>query len=264
MTDHVLSDRGDRIAVDLLGDGPALVFVSGAGPHRAIDPGTTATAGLLAGLGVRTAVYDRPGRGESPADGTLDLDRDMAALRAVIEAVGAPAVLCGHSSGCAIALRAAVDGLPVLGVAMFEAPLATDAEDAAAWAAEFERLLDAGDVEAATVCFMRDMPPEWLAGVQASPIWPDIAAGARSQRADAQVLAWATAALRDGGLDKVPVPVLATYGTTTFDEMPVAADAVVAAVPDGRVTAVAGADHEWQPPAMAEVLRAFVAECTAR
>ena len=45
MTEFVTTSNGDRVAYDLYGSGPGLVFVAGAGPFRAIDPDTTADRG---------------------------------------------------------------------------------------------------------------------------------------------------------------------------------------------------------------------------
>ena len=261
MTEFTTSSRGDRVAYDLRGSGPALVFVAGAGPFRAIDPWTTETAERAAAAGITTLVFDRLGRGESPAAGVLDLDRELDALRAVIEVVGGSAVLCGHSSGCSISLKAADAGLPVTGLALWEAPLASPADPTREWAAEIERRIDAGELEAATEHYMRDMPPEWLATMKGSAQWPMIIAGIVSLRADAQSLAWAQTALEHGELTGIDVPVLATYGTVTFPEMPRAAAALVEAIPQAAQKAVPGADHAWQPEPMAAELVAFVRRC---
>jgi pimeloyl-ACP methyl ester carboxylesterase len=85
-----------------------------------------------------------------------------------------------------------------------------------------------------------------------------IAAGVVSTRADAQSLAWATAALRGGGLKEIGVPVLCTYGTETFPEMPEAAKLLTQAIPGAEEKAVAGKDHEWNADAMAAELLTFV------
>lgn len=257
MTDIATTSRCDRLAYDRYGDGPGLVFIAGAGPFRAIDPITTETARRAGELGVTAVVFDRLGRGESRAEGLLDLDRELDAIAAAIEVAGGRAVLCGHSSGCSLALRAASAGLPVTGLALWEAPVATDAGDTRAWSDEIERLIDAGDVEGAQRHYMKDMPPEWLAGAEASPDWPMIAAGVVSTRADAQSLAWATAELATGSLPGVTVPVLTMYGTETFDEMPIAARMIVAAVPDGVEKEMPGAMHSWDPEPMAAELAAF-------
>ncbi|MTD16832.1 alpha/beta fold hydrolase [Nakamurella sp. YIM 132087] len=262
MTEYVTTARGDRIGYDLRGSGPALVFVAGAGPFRAMDPWTTETAEKAAGLGLTTLVFDRTGRGDSPAGGRLDLDRELDTIRAVIDVAGGPAVLCGHSSGCSIVLRAAAAWLPVNGLALWEAPLAGSAADTASWSDGIESLIDAGDLEGATELYMRDMPPEWLAGAKASPEWGVIAASVVAKRADAQSLAWATAALEaamagEGALPALGIPVLSMYGTETFPEMPVAAARIAAAIPGTSVEEMPGAQHAWEPGPMADRLAAF-------
>ncbi|SEL25756.1 Alpha/beta hydrolase family protein [Blastococcus sp. DSM 46786] len=123
LTQHVTTSRGDTVGYDRRGEGPAVVFVAGAGPFRAIDPQTTETAELLAERGFTTVVHDRVGRGDSVPEGRVDLADELAAVRAMIDVAGGRATLCGHSSGCAIALRAAVEGLPVDRLVLFEAPL---------------------------------------------------------------------------------------------------------------------------------------------
>ena len=133
MTEFTTTATGDRVAYDLRGAGPALIFVAGAGPFRAIDPWTTETAERAAQQGITTLVFDRLGRGESPAEGRLDLDRELDAIQPLLNVVGGSAVLCGHSSGCSISLRAAAAGLPVEGLALWEAPLDGVAADTQAW-----------------------------------------------------------------------------------------------------------------------------------
>jgi pimeloyl-ACP methyl ester carboxylesterase len=265
MTEFTTTARGDRLAFDRYGEGPALVFIAGAGPFRAGDPITTETAELAAREGLTTLVFDRLGRGESEADGLLDLDRELAAIRAAIESAtgnaNTPAVLCGHSSGCSLAVAAAAAGLPVNGLALWEFPLTDDADDTAAWIAEFERLLDAGDLEAAQRQYMRDMPPEFLAQASGSPAWPAIVQAARSLRADGQSLVWATRALAQGDLARIRVPVLTMYGTETFPVMRTAASLVVGAMPQAVEKEVAGAWHSWEPAPMAAELAAFTLSC---
>lgn len=261
MTIHATTSRGDSVGYDLRGSGPALVFVAGAGPDRASDPWTTETAERAAAQGLTTVVFDRLGRGESPAGGRLDLDRELDAIATMIDVAGGPAVLCGHSSGCSLSLVAADRGLPVNGLALWEAPLTDPAEVTQAWADEVERLLGAGDHENAMRHYMKDMPPEWLAGLESSPDWPVLARTVATYRADARSLAWAQRAIEDKRLGGVTAPVLAMYGTETFPGMPEAASAIAAGVPNGSATAVAGAMHTWQPEAMAAELVAFTKRC---
>ncbi|MFV2145887.1 MULTISPECIES: alpha/beta fold hydrolase [Isoptericola] len=258
MTQHVSSVTGDRIGFDRYGKGsPAVVFVAGAGPYRATDPVTTRTAQLCAEQGLTTLVYDRLGRGDSPADGPLDLDRELHALSAVMDAAGPPVVLVGHSSGAAIALCAADAELPAAGLLLWEAPLAAPADDVARWIIEFERRLDAEDYVGATEQYMKDMPPQWLEGLRASPDFELLARAAVSQRADGQALVRATDLVETERLRELAIPVLATYGSQTAPEMPTAAERIAGAVTRGAVEEVAGAQHSWEPEAMAERIVRF-------
>jgi pimeloyl-ACP methyl ester carboxylesterase len=267
MTDFVTSTRGDRVAYDRygpVGEGPTVVLVAGAGSLRGDEAVVAATARLVAAEGVAVLVPDRLGRGESAAEGRLDLDREVDALRAVVEAAGGHAVLCGHSSGCSISLYATAQGVPVDGLVLWEAPLAAPAADTKDWVDGLEQRIDAGELEAAQEWYMKDMPPEWLAGAKASPAWPAIYAGVVSLRADGQSLRWATAQLESGALrEQVGVPVLAVYGTSTFPAMVAAADRVHAVLPQTEVRELPGAHHTWEPAGFAPVLAGFVRSAAA-
>lgn len=258
MSSRATTDLGDTVAFDLRGSGPAVIFVTGAGPHRAVDPMTTRTAELAAAGGLTTVVFDRLGRGESPADGRLDLGRELSVLRTLIDTAGGHAVLVGHSSGCAISLAAAAAGLAVDGLVLWEAPLGMAANEVRAWIGEFERRLDAGDLDGALAHYMKDMPPEWLEGARQDPSYSQIVADVVSYRADGESLVWAETAPYAGLFGAVTVPVLTLVGEQTFPGMPEAATAIAAAVPDGRTATAPGHDHEWEPEAMAALLVEFV------
>ncbi|GAB2583470.1 alpha/beta fold hydrolase [Microlunatus antarcticus] len=264
MTELATSTRGDRVAYDRYGPadgGPTAVLVAGAGSLRG-DDGIATTARVAADAGVTVLVPDRLGRGESAAEGRLDLDREVEGLRAVLAAEGGHGVLCGHSSGCSISLYAAAQGLAVDGLLLWEAPVAAPASQTAGWVDELERRIDAGELEAAQEWYMKDMPPEWLAGAKASPAWPVIYAGVVSLRADGQSLRWATAGLESGALrEQVDVPVLATYGTSTFPAMVEAAERIRTVLPQTEVREVSGAHHVWDATAFASVLTGFVRSC---
>lgn len=256
MTKSLTTSAGDTIAYDVRGSGPGLIFIAGAGPFRAIDPWTTETAERAAALGVTTIVYDRIGRGESPAEGKIGLDREYAALRSLIELTGGSAVLCGHSSGCSIALAAAANGLPVSGLALWEAPIAPTGT-AAEWIAEVERRMDAGDLEGALAHYMKDMPPEWLAESKKDPMFPAFVAQVISYRADGESLVWADSAPHREVFANIRVPVQIMYGEQTFDEMITAADSVVDAIPGAVKKSMPGANHTWEPEPMAAELAEF-------
>jgi len=255
MSDFVTTTLGDRVAYDLRGEGPALVFVAGAGPWREIDETTTRTAELLADAGVTTIVYDRVGRGESRVDGTITLEREFAAIEALIGVAGGSAVLCGHSSGCSISLRAAVDGLPVNGLALWEAPFGPPNSGGREWADEVNRHLDARDLRGALLAYMRDMPPEILEFVMGTPAMVD---QAESLRPDGESLAWAESAPHAELFAGIRVPVLAMVGEQTYDIMVPAAESLVAAIPGATWKRMPGSEHGWDPEPMAVELAALV------
>ncbi len=258
MSSFVATDQGDRIAFDRRGDGPALIFVAGAGPWREIDPITTETAELLAEKGCTTIVYDRPGRGESTAEGPFTLERELAAIATLLDEVGGSAVLCGHSSGCSIALLAAVQGLPVTALALWEAPLAPPDSGAREWAEELRELLAADDRVGALTLYMKDMPPEILEAVKSFPAMVD---QAPTLQPDADSLAWAESAPLSDLLPDIRMPILVMVGTSSYDDIMVpAAERIVAAVESATWKRMPGAEHSWEPGPMADELATFVTE----
>ena len=118
MTTSVPSSDGTAISVDVVGAGPPLVLLHGS--LVAADYWRQ----VLPALGARFTVHavERRGRGRSPATAhTLDLERDDAL--AVIEAVGRPVYLLGHSWGAVVALRAAQRTDRIDRLIIYEPPL---------------------------------------------------------------------------------------------------------------------------------------------
>lgn len=261
MSSYVTTSLNDRVAYDRRGDGPAIVFVAGAGSWREIDATTTRTAELLAQEGFTTVVHDRVGRGESRVQGPIPLDRELAAIAALVDAVGGSAVLCGHSSGGAIALACAARGLPVTGLALWEVPLGATGSTGLGLADELRVLLAAGERDRALSLFLHGLPPELVERARSVPSMVEQAA---SLQPDADAFAWAESAPLAEVLAPVRVPVLVMVGETGYDDVMVpAAEAIVAAVPGARWTRVPGAEHSWEPVAMAAGLAAFVEETRA-
>ncbi len=102
---ELLHRPGGRIAFDVIGDGPLIVLVPGMGDlrhtYRHVAPG-------LAALGYRVASTDLRGHGDS--DPTFDSygDQDTAGdIIALIDHLGAPAVVVGNSMGAGAAVIAA-------------------------------------------------------------------------------------------------------------------------------------------------------------
>lgn len=258
MSEYTTTQWGDAVAYDRYGSGPTLIFIAGALPFRAMDPDTTATAEKAAGLGLTTVVYDRLGRGESQVDGEIHLDRELAAISALIDVAGGSAALCGHSSGSSIALAAAASGLPVTALALWEAPLEPEAGGSRAWVEQVERLLQAGDLEGALRHYTKDIPPEILAFIFNSPLFEVMVAQAGSLRADGESLLWTESAPLNELCAGIRIPVTALVGHTTLPIMEAAADAIVAAIPGATTRRIPGANHSWDVDAMAAELASLV------
>lgn len=114
----VTSADGTVIAYEQAGDGPPVILIGGAFNDR------SSVAGLAAVLApeLTTIAYDRRGRGDSTDNSEYSVQREIEDITALIDRVGAPVALFGHSSGAVLALEAAQRGLPVHRVAAYEPP----------------------------------------------------------------------------------------------------------------------------------------------
>jgi hypothetical protein len=273
----VTSADGTAIAYEAHGDGPPLVIVGGALCDRAR---LRDTALALAAHG--TAVnYDRRGRGDSGdalglgtplAAGdaaTVAVAReveDLAALVSVVSPDGAPVAMYGHSSGAALALRAAAAGVPVSRLVAHEPPFGPDTEEqrraAATYVADLEAALGAGRREAAVALFLQltGMPAEAVDGMRGGPWFAEMTSLASSLAYDSEAMG-----NRAGGtvpLDvarRVAARTLVLVGGRSPDFMLGAARSLVAALPEGGLRVLAGEDHVVPPERLAPVVGAFLA-----
>src|ERR1700675_3654494 len=118
----VTSADGTTLAFDRVAEGPALVIVTGAFSDRA------APATLAGTLADEFAVYayDRRGRGSSGDTTPYAVEREIEDIDALIAAAGGSAFVFGHSSGAALSLEAAAQGLPITKVVAYEPPYIVD------------------------------------------------------------------------------------------------------------------------------------------
>ena len=252
------SADGTVIAYERAGDGPPLVVAVGAFCDRKtfVPP-----AGLTARFTVCT--YDRRGRGGSGDSGDYSPDLEVADLAAVIEAVtgsdGASAFVFGHSSGGALALRAAGHGGPVAAVASYEAPyiIPGTRELAENPAARINEMVAAGRRADAVRYWMTDVtgaPAEILPQLENSPAWPALQALAHTLPYD---LALGGEGIPVDYLAKITVPALVLGGENSPEWFRRTVEATAAAIGGARLTMVPGHDHGVPPEVIAPVLTDF-------
>src|SRR3712207_8368190 len=75
-----------------------------------------------------TVNYDRRGRGDSGDTLPYAVDREIEDIAALIDQVGGPAHLYGHSSGAGLVLHAVAAGLPVDEFVLHDPPYSPDDE----------------------------------------------------------------------------------------------------------------------------------------
>ena len=253
----VTSADGTVIAYDRVGRGPVLVVCVGAfcTRHTFVAPDELARHFTV-------VTYDRRGRGDSGDTEPFAPEREYEDLAAVAAAVRAgPPFVFGHSSGAAIALRAAAAGLPVAGIVAYEAPFATDETQLPPVdpAARIWELVSAGRNRDAVIFWMKDVvhaPEPVLAQLDGAPWVTALEPLAATLPYDL--------AVTDGGvpadeLGRISAPVLILGGgnSPAWFRRSVADQA--AAIPGAQLRMLDGYDHNAPPEVIAPILTSFFA-----
>lgn len=257
----VESADGTRIAYERLGqgEGPPLVVVDGGFFYRANGYGRDLAPELAPRLAV--VAYDRRGRGDSGDTAPYAPEREVEDLAAVIGAVeeGGPVFAVGHSSGAVLALEAALRGLPIAKLALYEPPIMPGGYDPAEVAAEVRQLTDlaaTGSPGDAAAFFLGStgMSAEAIGELRETPMWPAMVAVEHTLAYDTMVVAaWPRPAARAAGL---ATPTLLLDGES-FPWMTATAGELAAALPAGRLVTLAGQGHLAGPTVLAPVLTEF-------
>ena len=239
-----ISSDGTRLAYEVTGEGPPLVYVTGAICHRTFRPIRQGASVLSQSFQVLS--YDRRGRGDSTDTAPWSLDREVEDLEALIDTTGGRAFLYGHSSGAVLALHAAHRLAPkVQGAVLYDASWAADQADAARYAhvcAVVEALLDQGRGGAAIKRFLVGigMPRLFTALLPFMPGWRRLVALAPTLRYDMSLTA-APPPLDVAAMVRVPTHVM--VGERSPEEMHRVANALSASIPGATRETLAGQDH---------------------
>ena len=261
----VQSADGTSIAYDRRGEGPPVVLVGGAFQYRAIDPRTSELADRLAQR-FTVLVYDRRGRGESGGDLPFAREREIEDLAAVVDEAGGDPSVFGMSSGSALALDAALAGVSIERLALYEPPFIVDDRRPPLPDDFVERLTALcadgrpGDAVEHFLTTAAMVPPEMVADMRQAPMWPGF-------EAVAHTLAYDAALVQDvsrgdaAALERwapVAVPTLVAAGSESPPHVHTAAAALASVLARGETRIVPGQTHDVAPDALAPVLEEFL------
>ena len=260
-----VSADGTEIAYDVTGpeDAPALVVVEGALCHRAMG-----TAKVLAdSLRDRFAVhaYDRRGRGESgPGASPYAVQREVEDLAAVVEAAGGDPFVLGSSSGAALALEAARQGVPLRRIACYEAPFIVDGTHAPNdpdLPEKLQAMVDDGRRGDAVKAFLRlvGAPAPMVAFMRILPVWKQLTAVAHTLPYDLRIcIDFAQGRpLPVGHYAGVAPETLVIAGGKSPEYLRNAQAAIVEQLPHGRLAVLPGQTHMVRAKATTPVLAEF-------
>jgi pimeloyl-ACP methyl ester carboxylesterase len=252
------SADGTRIAFEKSGDGPPIILVGGAFcDHTARVAGTPLAAGLQSAHTV--ICFDRRGRGESTDTPPYAVAREIEDVAALIEVAGGSAYVYGHSSGAVLALEAALAGLPILKLALYEppivlpgerAPMPTDLEQ------ELVRLAATGKRSEAAELFLTRgaaVPESAVAGMKKAPFWPGLEALAHTLPNDVRLTADVPWLLTRARGARTPTVVFEGERSPPWMRSGIAKLAEV--IRGARLLSIAGQAHDVDPVVLVAKLR---------
>ena len=251
------------IAFDRVGRGPLVILVGGALSDRSAG---APIAGLLSQR-FTVITFDRRGRGDSGDAATYAVEREVEDLGALVAEADGAASVFGHSSGAVLALEGAVRGLPITKLALYEPPFIVD-DSRPLLPEDYERrlteLISSGRRGDAVELFMTaavGVPPEMVAQMRTSPIWPAMEALAHTLPYDGAIMG----DTMDGNpasmkrWTSVTVSTLAMDGGASPEWARNAVRALVEVLPDAQHLTLEGQTHAADPEVVAPALERFFA-----
>jgi pimeloyl-ACP methyl ester carboxylesterase len=261
-TRYAVAEDGCRIAYEMTGAGPALVVVEGALCHRAMG----AYEELAPILADRFTVvgYDRRGRGESePGTSPYQVQREVEDLIAVLGDVDPDAFVFGMSSGAALALEAARQGVTTSRLAVYEPPFILNSShrpDDPEFTDHLRGLLAEGRRTRAVQAFLRllGVPAPIVMVLPLLPMWKRLTAAADTLPNDFEIVSPYRRGLPlpDGHYASIVSDTLLLAGGKSPEYMRHAPVAIAAQIPGARTAVLKGQTHEVK----AEVLAPLLAE----
>jgi pimeloyl-ACP methyl ester carboxylesterase len=206
----------------------------------------------------------RPGRGETPAV-DRDLEDEAADVVAILERLGEPAFLLGHSYGGHVSLAAAAiaPGL-VRKLVLYEPPWISLIGPRVLESLEAIAARDWGAFAASFFHDVLQVPREDLDSLRRSPLWRPIVDDAPASLADLRTLS--RYRFRPDDFIDLRVPVLLQIGSESRRRL-YATDALRAVLANSRIGELRGQAHEGMttnPEQYARAVRSFLLGAPAR
>jgi pimeloyl-ACP methyl ester carboxylesterase len=258
----VTSIHGTSIAYWRSGEGPPLVLVHGtAADHSRWRP-------ILPAFEQRFTVcaVDRRGRGGSGDSDDYAIEREFEDIAAVVDSLGEPAHVLGHSHGALCALGAALLTRNVRKLVLYEPPVNVAADEGILPPGVIDRLealLEAGDRDGVVATMLRGVAgatPEVVQYMRAQPAWQARVSAAHTVPRELRVPEAYRVDLERFGDLRVPTLLLkGGESPATFEE---GEKAVAEALPNCRIVVMPGQGHVAMDTAThlftSEVLRFLV------
>jgi pimeloyl-ACP methyl ester carboxylesterase len=260
--EQVISADGTPIAFRRGGQGRPLLLVHGStADHTRWMP-------LLPALEEHFTVYavDRRGRGGSGDGPTYAIEREFEDIVAVVDAIGGPVDLLGHSYGALCALETAVRSDRVSRLVLYEPPIPTGIDlYPAGFVERLQALLAAGDRDGLLTTFMQTvvrMPPHEVEQLQRAPQWPARVAAAHT--VPREIEAAVAYRFEPARFARLATPALLLVGGDSPPVFTAATAALHAALPNSRIAVLPGQQHAAISAApvlfLTEVLRFLVGD----
>lgn len=234
----VRSADGTTITASVGGQGPPVVLVHG----------TTGSdfswARVRPHLEARYRVYamQRRGRGRSGDGPGYALVREAEDVSAVVDALGEPAVLVGHSFGADCSLEASLLTANLSGLVLYEPAFGWPVDETIL--GRVDALVEAGELEHATETYLREavrLSDEEMDLLRAQPTWTERVAAAHTLgREDRAAASYAFIPERFAQME---VPTLLLHGSESPPAFRERIDALQAALPDSTVRILEGQGH---------------------
>jgi pimeloyl-ACP methyl ester carboxylesterase len=259
----ITSKDGTPIAYLRSGEGPPFVLVHGTSADH------SRWAPVLPAFERRFAIcaVDRRGRGGSGDSDDYSIEREFEDIAAVVDSIGEPVNLLGHSYGAVCALEAALLTRNVRKLVLYEPGMNVTGEQIypPGFIDRLDALLEAGDRDAVISTMFRDlvgMPQEEVEYLRSLPAWQERVKAAhtvpRELRADE---AYRFDPERFGDLG-VPTLLLSGGDSPTF--LKAADKAVDGTLPNSRIVVMPGQGHAAMDTGTdlftAEILRFLTAD----